>query len=126
MSDIKFVNGIRLKKSETTWFQLEGSICIDELSLFLKGPGLKDVQGSGNGKRYLNFQIKESKGGKYYMCVNSWKPNQESQPQTEPQPDAEPVPETESTPVDNQESLPETENAFEFESPIDDTDDIPF
>ena len=72
-NDIKFVNGLIVKAPrEGAPDFVKGSISIkrDELIAWLNAA-------SGE---WVNVDIKESKGGKWYAAVNDWKPTAQAEP----------------------------------------------
>jgi len=71
MSDIQFVDGLIVKAPrEGAPDFVKGSVSIkrEELIAWL----------SNKPDEWINIDIKESKGGKWYAAVNDWKPNKVS------------------------------------------------
>ncbi len=78
MSDIEFVDGLifKLPHEKAPEF-VKGALSIkrEEMIAFL----------SGKTDEWINVDLKVSKAGKAYACINSWKPeNQEQAPQAAP------------------------------------------
>jgi len=73
MNDIKFVDGLMVKapRSGAPDF-VKGSISIKRKDL---GNWLRQQEGD-----WINLDIKESKGGKWYAAVNDWKPENKPAP----------------------------------------------
>ena len=82
MSDIQFVDGLLVKapRDNAPDF-VKGSISIKRAELIATLTGM-----SGD---WINLDIKESKGGKWYASVNDWKPEGQagSVPQSVAQPE---------------------------------------
>ena len=78
MSDVIFADGLYASKPSSN----APEFIISELSLkiadFLKW--LDKENELINDKGYINFTVKESKAGKYYIAVNTYKPKGESPP----------------------------------------------
>lgn len=69
MSEVKFVQGLSFKAKHANapdYVICKGSIRKDDLIAWLQ---------TELGE-WINFDVKESKGGKYYASVDDWKPNQ--------------------------------------------------
>lgn len=70
MSDIQFINGLMFKAPNPKapeFVKASGSIKREDLIATLSG-----MEGE-----WINFDVKESKGGKWYAAVNTYKPNSE-------------------------------------------------
>lgn len=68
-NDIEFIPGLVLKsprEGAPDFVKLRGSIKRDELIAYL----------AANTDEWINFDVKESKGGKLYAARDNWKPNQ--------------------------------------------------
>lgn len=68
MSDIEFISGLSFKapnEGAPDWLIAKGSIKPADLIAWLQ---------SKEGD-WVNFELKESKGGKLYAAVDNWKPN---------------------------------------------------
>jgi len=73
MSDNKFVDGLMVKAPHDKAPDfVKGSISIKRKDL---GNWLRQQEGD-----WINLDIKESKGGKWYAAVNDWKPEQQAAP----------------------------------------------
>jgi len=69
MSDVKFIGGLTFKAKHPNapeYVICKGSIKREDLIAWLSSE-----QGD-----WINFDVKESKGGKLYAAVDDWKPNQ--------------------------------------------------
>jgi len=69
MSDIVFANGLIFKKPDNAPDFVIGNLSVKK-SEFI--PFLDSQDGD-----WVNLQIKLSKGGKYYVEVNNWKPDKD-------------------------------------------------
>ena len=70
MSDIEFVDGLMVKAPRDGAPEfVKGSISIKRADL---GNWLR-----GKTDEWINIDIKESKGGKWYAAVNDWRPDAE-------------------------------------------------
>ncbi len=68
MSDVKFIGGLSFKAKNANapdYVICKGSIKREDLIAWLQSE-----QGE-----WINFDVKESKGGKIYAAVDTWKPN---------------------------------------------------
>lgn len=68
MSDVKFIGGLNFKAKNPNapdYVICKGSIKREDLIAWLQSQ-----QGE-----WINFDVKESKGGKMYAAVDTWKPN---------------------------------------------------
>lgn len=68
MSDVKFIGGLSFKAKNANapeYVICKGSIKREDLIAWLQSE-----QGE-----WINFDVKESKGGKMYAAVDTWKPN---------------------------------------------------
>jgi hypothetical protein len=75
MDDIKFAEGLYFKEpSDNAPDFIKGRLSIQK-NKFLEWVGNAEFNESG----YINLDIKISKGGKPYIAVNDWKPNQQQQ-----------------------------------------------
>ena len=76
MSEKKFVDGLIVKppRDNAPDF-VKGSISIKVKEL---GQWLANEYKAGCGE-WINIDVKESKGGKWYCEVNTWKPRQEAE-----------------------------------------------
>lgn len=77
MSDKQFVNGLIVKpphEKAPDFVKCAISIKRGELVTFLRAQT----------DEWINIDVKESKGGKWYAEVNSWKPDANTQPATQP------------------------------------------
>ena len=72
MSDIEFVNGLIVKAPKS------GAPDYIKASISIKRDDLLDWLGDRDGD-WINIVVKESKGGKWYCAVDTWKPNSDSQ-----------------------------------------------
>lgn len=75
MADPQFVNGLMIKKPHDNapdFVKCAISIKRKDLGNWLRE---KDDE-------WINIQVKESKGGKWYAEVDTWKPNKEDAPKT--------------------------------------------
>lgn len=72
MSDIEFVNGLIVKAPKS------GAPDYIKASISIKRDDLLDWLGDRDGD-WINIVVKESKGGKWYCAVDTWKPNSEGQ-----------------------------------------------
>jgi len=80
-NDIEFVNGLYFKpKNEKAPDFVLGSISI-------KPADLMTWLTSKQGEDWVNIDIKESKAGKVYCAVSTWKPNEQPPAQAAPQQD---------------------------------------
>ena len=68
MSDIEFVNGLIVKAPKS------GAPDYIKASISIKRDDLLDWLGDRDGD-WVNIVVKESKGGKWYCAVDTWKPN---------------------------------------------------
>lgn len=69
MSDVKFIGGLNFKAKNPNapdYVICKGSIKREDLIAWLQ-----TEQGE-----WINFDVKESKGGKIYAAVDTWRPNQ--------------------------------------------------
>jgi hypothetical protein len=76
MSDMKFIDGLMFKppvKKDGSplpdFIKAKGSIKRQELIAWLQG---------GNSE-WINFDLKESKGGKWYAAIDDWEPDSQKQ-----------------------------------------------
>lgn len=68
MSDVKFIGGLNFKAKNANapdYVICKGSIKREDLIAWLQSE-----QGE-----WINFDVKESRGGKIYAAVDTWKPN---------------------------------------------------
>ena len=86
MSDIKFVDGLIVKKPHDNapdFVKLEISIKRADLGNWLRNEK----------EEWINIQVKESKQGKLYAAVNDWKPEaKQAEPERPPLDDIENLP----------------------------------
>lgn len=78
MSDVKFIDGLFVKKPHEKapdFVIAGGSIHIPKFAEFVKR--WKD---ENPGKEYINFQVKISKNGEYYTQEDTWEPKKSDQP----------------------------------------------
>ena len=72
MTDIEFVNGLIFKapnEKAPDFVRAKGSIKVSELMAWL----------DGRETEWVNFDVKISKGGKWYAAVDSWEPTKDQQ-----------------------------------------------
>ena len=78
MADIEFVNGLIIKapsKKAPDFVKASISIKVEELGIWLR-------EKHKAGQEWVNIDVKESKGGKWYAAVSTFKPKaQEPKPQ---------------------------------------------
>lgn len=78
MADIEFVNGLIIKapnEKAPDFVKANISIKVEELGMWLR-------EKHKAGEEWVNIDVKESKGGKWYAAVSTFKPKtQESKPQ---------------------------------------------
>lgn len=77
MSEIEFINGLMVKaphERAPDFVKATISIKREELIAWLQGKN----------DEWINLQVKESRGGKWYAAVDDWKPNQCGQQQQAP------------------------------------------
>lgn len=101
MSDIEFIDGLNAKapnQGAPEYVKAKLSIKREALIAFLQ-------QRDGE---WINAEIKESKGGKWYVAVDAWKPNSEKSGQSD-------------RPARGQERQAPADSGF-----ADDSSDIPF
>jgi hypothetical protein len=67
MSDVIFVEGVILKESK---YSTKMSIKVSVFARFVKENKDND---------WLNIEIKKSKGGKMYACLDTWKPEKKTE-----------------------------------------------
>lgn len=78
MADIEFIDGLNAKapnQNAPEYVKAKISIKREPLIAFLQ-------QREGE---WINAEIKESKGGKWYVAIDSWKPNSDGQSDRPPQ-----------------------------------------
>lgn len=75
MSDIKFPTGLFFSRKPKTPDFVIGkiSVHVEDFIKFLKAEGTE----------YVNMDIKISKGGKYYVEVDTWKPGERESKESE-------------------------------------------
>ncbi len=74
MSDVEFVGGLIVKKPHPKapdYVKAAISIQPTKLAAWLA---------QHQGEEWVNVQVKESRGGKWYASVDTWKPNAERSP----------------------------------------------
>jgi hypothetical protein len=79
MGDIQYINGLIVKAPNDKapeYVKAKLSIKREDLISWLQG---QDGE-------WINAEIKESKGGKWYCAVDAWKPNGEQSPRQESKP----------------------------------------
>lgn len=72
MTDIEFVNGLIFKapnEKAPDFVKAKGSIKVSELMAWL----------DGRETEWVNFDVKVSKGGKWYCAVDTWEPTKDQQ-----------------------------------------------
>ena len=70
MADIEFVNGLIIKapsEKAPDFVKASISIKVEELGMWLR-------EKHKNGEEWVNIDVKESKGGKWYAAVSTFKP----------------------------------------------------
>jgi hypothetical protein len=81
MTDKEFVPGLFAKAphENSPWFvKLAISIKVKDLGNFLR-------EKNAAGEEWVNVQVKESQGGKWYAEVDNWKPSENSAPTSQQQ-----------------------------------------
>jgi len=72
MSDVKFIDGLFIKKPHENapdFVIAGGAINLPKFAAFLR-----QWKEDNPGKEYLNLQIKRSKAGEYYASEDTWEP----------------------------------------------------
>jgi hypothetical protein len=78
--EIQFVNGLIVKaprEGAPSFVKMSISIKVAELGLWLR-------ERHKAGEEWVNVDVKESKGGKWYAAVNTFKPEAKQEPKQEP------------------------------------------
>ena len=71
MSDIEFMDGFFVEKprdSRPDWIKATVDVDLESAIAFLEKKKL-------DGEQKIQFEVRESKGGKFYAAINHWKPN---------------------------------------------------
>ena len=112
MSDKVYLNGIKVKKAEKQWFQLDLSLCYEDIITWMK-ENKDHAKESKGGKHFFNCELKERKsvgqfGETHLIELNTWKPPQQSAGCPETKEEDKPLLEmgTEVPTVDNEEDIP--------------------
>lgn len=96
--EVKFLEGVFVKKAPTDFLCINGTINIDKFGQWLRADGKQFISDGKFGKE-IRFTIKESKSGNTYVSVNTWKPKDKVEETVqEVFPDAEPLPDGEDAP----------------------------
>ena len=72
MSEIEFINGLLFKapsEKAPDYVKAKGSMKVSELMAWL----------DGRETEWVNFEVKVSKGGKWYAAVDGWEPTKDQQ-----------------------------------------------
>ena len=72
MSEIEFINGLMFKapnEKAPDFVKAKGSIKVSELMAWL----------DGRETEWVNFDVKVSKGGKWYAAIDTWEPTKDQQ-----------------------------------------------
>ena len=72
-----FVDGAWLEAVERQYGEIiKISFDVENFINFIQGS--KHIKVGNNGRKYLNVEIKRSRGGKPYMAVDTWQPKSNS------------------------------------------------
>ena len=81
MADIEFVEGLFVKaphEKAPDFVKAQISIKVEDLGKWLRGKYKASLENDG----WINLDVKESKGGKWYASVSTYKPKEkEAEPQ---------------------------------------------
>lgn len=79
MSDIEFVDGLIVKaphEKAPSFVKAQISIKVEDLGKWLRGKYKASLENDG----WINLDVKESKGGKWYASVSTYKPKEAAPP----------------------------------------------